>query len=157
MNRYGFARIMGACCALSAVVISLCASALADGPKAPYARLPAPGDSVRLDGSLGGGSTAWAYADRAWLEQYLDITISAAQTRESYAAASEPLSRVATHVTAVPNGTPATVETVQPYSYDGRLDVEVRVLVQTGPLKGRELWTTCGELVDNAGHRYLSM
>lgn len=156
MIRYGFARIFRAC-AVVAALSALATTALADGPKAPYARLPAQGDSVRLDGSLGGGSTAWAYADRTWLEQYLNVTIDASQSGESYAAASDQLSRIATHVTAVPNGTQATIETVQPYSYEGHLDVEARVLIQTGSLKGRELWTTCGELVDNAGHRYLSM
>jgi hypothetical protein len=146
-----------AAAALAAAWFASGAPAVADGAKAPYARLPAPGDTVRLDGSLGGGSTAWAYYDQSWLEQYLKVTIDAAAAGEQYANVAGQLSTIASHVTAIPNGTTASVETVQPFSYDGRLDVEVRVRIEAGAQNGRELWTTCAELVDSAGHRYLSM
>ena len=154
----------GALAALVAAVVCTgapTAGALAASPPPqalpPYSHLPSPGNTVRLDGTLGGASTAWAYADRDWLEQYLKLTIDAAASREAYNAAAIPLQRIAEHVTAVPNGTSADVEDVQPFSYGSRLDVEVRVLVQDGPMRGRELWTTCGELVDSSGHSFLRM
>jgi len=131
---------------------------LADSP-APYRSMPRQGDNVRLDGTLGGASTAWAYADRKWLERYLQVTIDAAAANRSYSDSQvqSQLATVADHVMPVPNGTGATVETVQPFSYGGRADTEVRVMIKDGPLKGRELWTTCAELVDSAGHPFLQM
>ena len=123
----------------------------------PYSRVPGPGDSVRLDGSLGGAKTAWAYFDKHWLEEYLKATIDAAAANKEYAQMSDSLSRVAGHVTEVANGTKASVETVEPFTYNGRTDIEVRVLVGEGTQKGRELWTTCAELVDSAGHRYVRL
>ena len=133
-------------------------AASADSP-APYRSMPNPGDTVRLDGTLGGASTAWAYADRKWLERYLQVTIDAAAANRSYtdSQVQSQLAAIADHVMPVPNGTAAQVETVQSFSYGGRADPEVRVMIKDGPLKGREVWTTCAELVDSAGHPFLRM
>jgi hypothetical protein len=133
-------------------------AARADSP-APYRSMPTQGDSVRLDGTLGGAVTAWAYADRKWLERYLQVTIDAAAANRSYtdSQVQGQLATVADHVMPVPNGTAAQVETVQSFSYGGRADTEVRVMIKDGPLKGREVWTTCAELVDSAGHPFLQM
>ena len=150
-------KALWAACAIAAAICAGDSAARADSTPAPYSHLPTPGDVVHLDGSLGGATTAWAYADQFWLEEYLKVTIDAAASNEQYSAATEALDRISSHVTPVPNGVKAYVETLQPFSYKGRLDVEVRVSVQEGPLKGRELWTTCAELVDPAGHRYLRM
>jgi len=131
---------------------------LADSP-APYRTTPKPGDSVRLDGTLGGASTAWAYVERKCLERYLQVTIDAAAANRSYtdSQVQGQLATVADHVIPVPNGTPAQVETVQSFAYGGRADTEVRVMIKDGPMKGREVWTTCAELVDSAGHPFLQM
>jgi hypothetical protein len=133
-------------------------AARADSP-APYRSMPRQGDNVRLDGTLGGAATAWAYADRKWLERYLQVTIDAAAANRSYtdSQVQGQLATVADHVMPVPNGTAAQIETVQSFSYGGRADTEVRVMIKDGPLKGREVWTTCAELVDSAGHPFLQM
>lgn len=132
--------------------------AFADSP-APYRTMPKQGDTVRLDGTLGGAATAWAYADRKWLERYLQVTIDAAAANRQYSDSQVQgqLATVADHVMPVPNGTAAQVESVQSFSYGGRADTEVRVMIKDGPLKGREVWTTCAELVDSAGHPFLQM
>ena len=145
-----------ACAAMVAATVS---AASADAPKLPYATTPTVGQTVRLDGTLGGEKTAWAYVDQHWLERYLDVTIDAASTNRPYGdvEVQNQLKAIADHVTVVPNGTKASVETVQPFSYGGRLDMEVRVMIQEGPMRGKELWTTCAELVDSAGHSYLRM
>jgi len=133
-------------------------AASADSP-APYRSMPRQGDNVRLDGTLGGAATAWAYADRKWLERYLQVTIDAAAANRSYtdSQVQGQLATVADHVMPIPNGTGAQVETVQSFSYGGRADTEVRVMIKDGPLKGREVWTTCAEMVDSAGHPFLRM
>lgn len=132
--------------------------ALADSPP-PYNAQPRLGDTVRLDGTLGGAKTAWAYADRSWLEKYLQVTIDAAAANRSYtdSQVQGKLASIADHVMPVPNGTTAMVEAIQAFSYGGRADVEVRVMLKDGPMRGRELWTTCAELVDSAGHPFLRM
>ena len=144
----------------AAALVIACGSAgaLADSP-APYTTQPRTGDAVRLDGTLGGSKTAWAYADRKWLERYLQVTIEAAAANRSYtdSQVQAQLATIADHVVPIPNGTTALVETVQAFSYGGRADVEVRVMLQEGPMRGRELWTTCAELVDSAGHPFLRM
>jgi hypothetical protein len=143
---------------LPLVIVALAALALQDAALAdsasPYTHVPVPGTIVRLDGTMGGASQAWAYADQLWLEQYLRDTIDAASANKPYSDMSGELNKVASHVTRVANGTPAAVETVEPFSYGGRIDVEIRVLVQSGPQKGQELWTTCAEVVDSAGHPF---
>jgi hypothetical protein len=131
--------------------------AVATDPKAPYEHVPAPADTVRLDGSLGGAKFAWAYPDRKWLDQFLQVTIDAAAEAKDYSQESDRLHLIAPHVTQVANGTKASVESIQPFAYRGHIDVEVRVLVQEGPQRGQELWTTCAELVDNAGHRFVRL
>jgi len=132
--------------------------ALADA-NAPYGHEPRVGDVVRLDGTLGGQRTAWAYSDRTWLEKYLQVTIDAAAANRQYADShvQTELASIANHVMPVPNGTGGQVETVSPFAYGGRVDTEVRVMLTDGPMKGRELWTTCAELVDSAGHPFLRM
>ena len=151
-------RIQSAVAAIAAAF--LLSSAQANADKAmPYTTMPAAGDSVRLDGTLGGGKTAWAYVDRQWLDRYLQVTIDAASANKTYddAAVQNQLNIIAGHVTAVPNGTKASVEQVEPFSYGGRQDLEVRVMLQEGPMRGREFWTSCAELVNSTGHSYLRM
>lgn len=145
--------IVGVC-----ALMLLGAPALADSP-APYTAQPRSGDTVRLDGTLGGAKTAWAYADRKWLEKYLQVTIDAAAANRSYtdSQVQGQLATIADHVLPIPNGTSAQVESVQSFSYGGRADVEVRVMLKDGPMRGREVWTTCAELVDSAGHPFLQM
>jgi hypothetical protein len=115
------------------------------------------GETVRLDGTPGGAKSAWAYFDQQWLEQYLKVTVDAAAANRPYSDEADRLNLIAAHVTTVPNGTKASIENVQEFSYGGRVDVEVRVLIQDGPQRGRELWTTCAELVDSAGHPFVHM
>jgi hypothetical protein len=141
--------------ALAAIAVLAMRTASFANNAAPYTHVPVPGDSVRLDGTMGGATEAWAYADQNWLEEYLRATIDAAASNKPYSDMTAELNRVASHVTRVSNGTPGSIEAVEPFSYDGRIDVEIRVLVQSGPLKGRELWTTCAEVVDSAGHPYM--
>jgi hypothetical protein len=143
---------------LVAVVCLLSAPALADS-KVPYVHTPSSGDSVRLDGTLGGAKTAWAYVDKKWLDKYLEVTIDAAGADRAYGdtEVQAQLSTIATHVIPIPNGTKASVESVEPFSYGGHQDLEIRVMLVDGPMRGRELWTTCAELVDSAGHSYLRM
>lgn len=139
---------------LAFIAASVLPAGAAD-PKAPYEHLPAPGDTVRLDGSMGGAKSAWAYHDRSWLDQYLQVTIDAAAEAKDYSQESDRLHAVAPHVVQVPNGTKAAVESIQPFAYRNHIDVEVRVLVQEGPQRGQELWTTCAEMVDAAGHPFV--
>ena len=150
--------------ALLAVATVACAAILRAGaawgdPKIPYAHTPRPGDAVRLDGTAGGQKAAWAYVDRMWLERYLQVTIDAAAANRPYedGEVQNQLNAIAKHVTEVPDSTPATVDEVDTFQYGGRADVEVRVMVAQGALRGREFWTTCGELVDSAGHPFLHM
>ena len=132
-------------------------TASADQAKLPYTATPVVGQTVRLDGTLGGEKTAWAYVERHWLERYLAVTIDAASANRQYGdmEVQNQLTAIADHVTVVPNGTKASVESVQPFTYGGRQDLEVRVMIGEGKLRGRELWTTCAELVDSTGHSYL--
>ncbi len=147
--------------ALAIVAVSLLALgglARAD-VRPPYAGTPKVGDAVRLDGTAGGQNVAWAYVDRSWLERYLQMTIDAAAANRPYddAQVQNRLSTIANHVSPVPNGTAAVVEEVAAFAYGGKSDVEARVMIVGGPLRGRELWTTCAELVDSAGHPFLRM
>jgi len=146
-------------CAFATLLAAQTTRASADAPKPPYASIPTVGQAVRLDGTLGGAKTAWAYVDRHWLERFLDVTIDAAAANRQYTdmEVQNQLNVIADHVTVVPNGTKASVESVQSFSYGGRQDMEVRVMIGEGAMRGRELWTTCAELVDSAGHPYLRM
>jgi len=125
--------------------------------KTPYARIPSVGDTVRLDGTVGGSKAAWAYYEQAWLESYLRATIDAAEANKPYSDMTDQINRVAAHVVSVANGTKASVEVVQPFTYKEKMDMEVRVLLQEGPHRGREVWTTCGEVVDSSGHPFVRM
>jgi len=148
-----------ACVSAMSMWVMGASQASADSPKAPYSTIPTVGQAVRLDGTPGGAKTAWAYVDLHWLERYLDVTIDAAAANRTYTdmEVQNQLSAIADHVTVVPNGTKASVEAVQSFSYGGRQDMEVRVMIGEGAMRGRELWTTCAELVDSTGHPYLRM
>jgi len=149
------ARILGGL--IVALTIAGASLASADSAKLPYSSTPVIGETVRLDGTLGGQKTAWGYVDQHWLERYLAVTIDAASANRPYGdlEVQNQLSAIADHVAVVPNGTKASVEAVQPFTYGGRQDLEVRVMIGEGKLRGRELWTTCAELVDSTGHAYL--
>jgi len=121
----------------------------------PYARTPKEGDSVRFDGSVGGEKFAWAFYSEYWLQTYLRFTIEVARNPSVYRKSQAALAAIAEHALNFPNGTQGVVEEVKVFDYGGREDVEVRVLVQNGNLKGSEVWTTAGELVDNMGKLYL--
>jgi len=121
----------------------------------PYRRIPNIGEAVRLDGSVGGVSKAWAYYQQADLESYLRITIDGAADKASYDEMQDALGDVAHKVVSIGNGTRASVEEIEPYDYRGRNDVEVRVIVDEGNLQGRDVWTTLGELTDNSGQTFV--
>ena len=143
---------------LATAALSLAGAHVASADaRPPYTGMPRPGDAVRLDATVGGQKAAWAYVDRQWLERYLQVTIDAAGAGKPYddSEVQNQLSAIAKHVTPVPNGTRAAVEEVADFQYGGRADTEVRVMVAEGPMKGRELWTTCAELVDSAGHPFV--
>ena len=152
------ARIV-ACVSAMVICVMNASPAPADSSKAPYTTIPTVGQAVRLDGTPGGAKTAWAYVDLHWLERYLGVTIDAAAANRQYTdiEVQNQLSAIADHVTVVSNGTKASVEAVQSFLYGGHQDTEVRVMIGEGPMRGRELWTTCAELVDSAGHPYLRM
>ena len=121
----------------------------------PYARIPTVGESVRLDGSVGSAPKAWAFFQQPLLEQFLRLTIDAAAANKSYQQVQNAFGDLAKHVVSVENGTRASVEGIVPFDYDGRADVEARVMVQGGQLNGKELWTTLGELTDSAGQTFV--
>jgi len=142
------------------IVISLACLALALSPVVaaatnPYPRVPAVGAQVRFDGSVGDESFAWAFFNEYWLQTYLRFTIEAARNPSVYAKSQTALTAIGEHSLVLPNGTPGRVEEVKDFSYGGRQDVQVRVMVQGGDLRGGEVWTTAGELVDSAGKSYL--
>jgi hypothetical protein len=142
------------------IAILLASAAIAMSPLAaaaanPYPRLPAQGDGVRLDGSIGGEKFAWGFFQEYWLQTYLRFTIEAARNPSVYAKSQAALMTIGEHSLVLPNGTPARVEEVKRFSYGGREDVQVRVMVQGGDLRGGEVWTTAGELVDSTGKSYL--
>src|SRR5271166_262199 len=142
------------------IVISLACLALALSPVVaaatnPYPRVPAVGAQVRFDGSVGDESFAWAFFNEYWLQTYLRFTIEAARNPSVYAKSQTALTAIGQHTLVLSNGTRAVVEEVKPYEYGGREDVQVRVMVQDGDLRGNEVWTTAGELVDSTGKTYL--
>ncbi len=123
----------------------------------PYSRVPVPGNPVTFDGTVGGQKTAWAYFSQFWLERYLSVTVDAAEFAVQGTTLDNELSTVADHVITFPNGTHGIVESIQPYHYKDRLDLEVRLSVSDGPMRGKDVWTTAAELVDGAGHPYVRM
>jgi hypothetical protein len=134
-----------------AIAMSPIAAAAAN----PYPRLPAQGDAVRFDGSIGDEKFAWGFYNEYWLQTYLRFTIEAARNPSVYTKSQAALAAIGQHALTLPNGTPGRVEEVKNFSYGGREDVQVRVMVQGGDLHGGEVWTTAGELVDSAGKSYL--
>ena len=147
-------RLIAVATAAFALASMLGAAGLAS-PASPYARLPSKGDSVRFDGSVGGEKFGWAFYNEYWLQTYLRFTIEAARNPSVYSKSQAALAEIGNHSLNLPNGTPGIVEEIKTFSYGGRDDVQVRVLVQSGTLRGSEVWTTAGELVDNSGKVYL--
>jgi len=121
----------------------------------PYPRVPSKGDSVRFDGSIGGESFGWGFYNEYWLQTYLKFTIEAARNPSVYANSQSAVTAIGEHALTLPNGTRGMVEETKLFTYGGRSDMQVRVMVQDGSLRGSEVWTTAGELVDSAGKSYL--
>jgi hypothetical protein len=146
-------------CAAAALASASAAAAVADPtpmpvqsePASPYSHVPIPGNRVAFDGTVGGQKTAWAYYSRFWLEKYLSVTVDASEFALQGGQLDDELGRISSHVITFPNGTHATVDSIQPFKYRDRLDLEVRVTVNDGALRGKDVWTTAAELVDGAG------
>ncbi len=145
-----------------ATVVAVCAlfalfamAPLAASAASPYGRSPSKGDSVRFDGSVGGETFGWGFYNEYWLQTYLRFTIEAARNPQIYTNSQAAVTAIGEHALVIPNGTRGVVEEVKSFSYGGREDVQVRVMVQDGNLRGGEVWTTAGELVDSAGKNYL--
>lgn len=143
----------------ASVLVAMAIFALAAGAsaaKSPYSRLPAVGDVVRFNGPPTEKKQAWAYADRNWLEQFLQITIQMALSNSQYDPTSHsPVKVVTDHASTLDNGIGGVVQHVEPYHYRDHEDVEVQVRVTSGPLRNRLLWTTPAELADSKGNKYL--
>jgi len=121
----------------------------------PYTHLPKAGDAVRFDASALKANAAWAYADQGWLETFLRASIDAAIAGTGYDDERSAVGRARQRAVAVDNGTQGLVGEVQPFHYRGHDDAEVQVLIKQGALRNHIYWTTAGELVDGAGHKYL--
>lgn len=146
--------------AKASIAVLLACAAIAASPLAaaaanPYPRLPAQGDVVRFDGSVGDEKSAWGFFQEYWLQTYLRFTIEAARNPSVYAKSQAALMTIGQHSLVLANGTQGRVEEIKIFSYGGREDVQVRVMVQGGDLRGGEVWTTAGELVDSTGKSYL--
>jgi hypothetical protein len=126
-------------------------------PTSPYGHVPVPGNHVSFDGTVGGQKTAWAYYSQFWLERYLSVTVDASEFAIQGSDLDNELGRIASHVITFPNGTHGTVDSIIPYRYKDRLDLEVRVNISNGSLRGRDVWTTAAELVDGAGLPYVKI
>lgn len=141
------------------VIVACIACALApihaSAASNPYGHLPNKADSVRFDGSIGGETFGWAFYNEYWLQTYLSFTIEAARNPTVYAKSQAAVTQIGEHALTLPNGTRGAVEEVKTFEHEGREDVEVRVMVQDGDLRGSEVWTTAGELVDSTGKSYL--
>lgn len=148
-------RAMKACCVSLAIAVAVVAGPSLAAAANPYPRLPSQGATVRFDGSVGEEKFAWGFFNEYWLQTYLRFTIEAARNPSVYAKSQAALTAIGQHALVLPNGTPARVEEVKNFSYGGREDVQVRVMVQGGDLRGGEVWTTAGELVDSTGKSYL--
>src|SRR5438105_3616438 len=70
------ARMIAVAIAVVCGALALQQAASAESP-APYRHVPAAGDDVRFDGTPGGAKSAWAYFDRGWLEEYLEVMLDA--------------------------------------------------------------------------------
>ena len=147
-NRLKFTIVALAACAL---LMPLRVSA----SSSPYGHLPNKGDTVHFDGSVGGETFGWAFYNEYWLQTYLSFTIEAARNPTVYAKSQAAVAAIGEHALTLPNGTRGVVEEVKTFEHAGREDVQVRVMVQDGDLRGSEVWTTAGELVDSAGKSYL--
>ena len=121
----------------------------------PYTRVPAKGDSVRFDGSVGGERFGWGFYNEYWLQVYLRFTMEAARNPSVFNKSQAALTTIGEHSLMLPNGTRGIVEEVKNFQYASREDVQVRVMVQSGDLRGSEVWTTAGELLDSSGKNYL--
>jgi hypothetical protein len=123
----------------------------------PYGHVPVPGNRVTFDGTVGGQKTAWAYYSQFWLERYLSVTVDASEFMIQGTALDDQLGQISNHVITFPNGTHGTVDSIQPYKYRDRLDLEVRVSLTDGALRGKDVWTTAAELVDGSGLPYVKI
>ncbi|HEY7981092.1 MAG TPA: hypothetical protein VID19_06380 [Candidatus Eremiobacteraceae bacterium] len=152
-------RTLAGICAVTALAAGGAAMAAADqtpipvqsSPASPYGHVPIPGNRVTFDGTVGGQKTAWAYYSQFWLERYLSVTVDASEFMIQGSALDDELGKISNHVITFPNGTHGIVDSIQPYKYRDRLDLEVRVSLTDGPLRGKDVWTTAAELVDSAG------
>jgi hypothetical protein len=152
-------------CAATALASGGAAIAVADqtpmpvqsAPASPYGHVPVPGNRVTFDGTVGGQKTAWAYYSQFWLERYLSVTVDASEFMIQGTALDDELGKISNHVITFPNGTHGTVDSIQPYKYRDRLDLEVRVSLTDGALRGKEVWTTAAELVDGSGLPYVKI
>jgi len=126
-------------------------------PASPYGHVPVPGNRVTFDGTVGGQKTAWAYYSQFWLERYLSVTVDASEFVIQGTALDDELGKISNHVITFPNGTHGNVDSIQPYKYRDRLDLEVRVSLTEGPLRGKDVWTTAAELVDSSGLPYVKI
>jgi len=138
-----------------AILLVMVPSLKAAATGTPYARVPSKGDSVRFDGSVGGESFGWGFYNEYWLQTYLRFTVEAARNPSVYAKSQSAVTAIGEHALTLPNGTRGMVEETKTFEYGGRQDVQVRVMVQDGDLRGSEVWTTAGELVDSSGKSFL--
>jgi len=148
-------RLSAAFCLTLAVCVIAALPRASVAATGPYPRIPARGDLVRFDGSVGDEKFAWGFYNEYWLQTYLRFTIEAARNPSVYAKSQAALGEIGHHALSLPNGTSGRVEEIKNFSYGGRQDVQVRVMVQGGNLRGSEVWTTAGELVDSTGKSYL--
>jgi hypothetical protein len=144
-----------AVCALFVLFAVFTASPLTASAASAYSRSPSKGDSVRFDGSVGGETFGWGFYNEYWLQTYLRFTIEAARNPQIYTNSQAAVAAIGEHALIIPNGTRGVVEEVKSFDYGGREDIQVRVMVQDGNLRGGEVWTTAGELVDSTGKNYL--
>ncbi len=85
--------------------IAVSAQHAAAASAGPYPRLPAAGDAVRLDGSVGEEKFAWAFYSDYWLQTYLRFTIEAARNPQVYSKSQAALGVIGSHALVIPNGT----------------------------------------------------
>ncbi|MDQ6780463.1 MAG: hypothetical protein M3Z37_04830 [Candidatus Eremiobacteraeota bacterium] len=140
---------------IALVALSIAASVLLCAAAAPYAHIPQAGDQVRFDASSSGQRQSWGFAQLAWLESFLRLSLEAAQGGGTAADSSSQVEKARDRAVTLNNGVRGVVTEVRAFHYRDRNDVTVHVLVRDGPMQNRIVWTTPAELVDAAGHRYL--
>ena len=139
---------------ISAAFTVVGCAAIALAATNPYSSIPSVNDHVRFDGSAGGQTKAWAYPNQSSLESYLRGTVDASFGSTSYEAYQSKMAEVLARSLEFANGTQASVQRVQQFSYRDHEDIEIQVQITSGPVHAI-VWTTPAELVTAAGHRYL--